>query len=66
MCHATKFYVNGRYTCEGRGQDVDVQYVIPVCDFCFEASPGPSPQEAIVEHRIHEKLQRLHPGVTIP
>ena len=63
MCHATEFYVNGRYSRGECEKDVDAQWIIPVCGFCFDPCPGPSPEEAIVEHRVHEKLQRLYPGV---
>jgi hypothetical protein len=65
MCHATDFYVNGRYTCARRDQDVDVQWVIPICCHCHDDEPGPSPAEAIVEHRMREKLRRLYPLMTI-
>ena len=63
MCHPTEFYVNGRYSCAESQKDVDAQWIIPVCILCLDPCPGPSPEEAIVEHRVHEKLEWLYPGV---
>ena len=63
MCPPTEFYVNGRYSCGESQKDVDAQWTIPVCILCFDPCPGPSPEEAIVEHRVHEKLEWLYPGV---